>query len=193
MIDWPIDRSCGQKFSDLFIETRQGLFSKTILYTPEELYVSYNNNASSVPLHNLYSNIGINGVNTNVNVNDNEDADQKIVTECSLDFKLVDGTFRDFWVLLNPRIYDDLNTQCTVIRIKSNLRFSQLIDNAPTFDRPWLDHKLSLLGNDPFRRMMRKLFIPKADIMTKVDATKKLMKGYSWMSVHARGIVLSSV
>ena len=66
VIDWPIDRSCGQKFSDLFVETRQGLFSKTILYTPEELYASHNNNASSIPMHKLYTDIGANDVNMNI-------------------------------------------------------------------------------------------------------------------------------
>lgn len=184
VIDWPIDRSCGQTFSDLFIESRQGLFSKSILYTPGELYMNTNTNTSSVPMQQLY-NVG--DINVNINVNDNESVYQKIVTECSLDFKLVDGTFRDFWAILNPRIYDDLNKQCTVIRVKSNVRFSQLIDKAITFDRPWLDSKLKLLGSDPFRRMMRKLFVPKPEIISKVDVTKNLMKGHSWMSIHARG------
>ena len=74
-----------------------------------------------------------------------------------------------------------------MIRLKSNVRFSQLIDNAITFDRPWLDHKLKLLGSNPFRRMMRKLFVPRPEIMSKVDDAKNLMKGHSWMSLHARG------
>ena len=188
MIDWPIDRSCGQKFSDLFIEIRQGLFSKSIMFSTRELYVNYGNNVSSLPMDQLYSDVRDDSVNMNFHVNKN-DAYQKIVTECSLDFKLVDGTFRDFWVLLNPRIYDDLDKQCAVIRLKSNVRFSQLIDKAITFDRPWLDHKLKLLGSNPFRRMMRKLFVPRPEIMSKVDDTKNLMKGHSWMSLHARGLL----
>ena len=97
------------------------------------------------------------------------------------------GSYRDFWSILNPDIYNDIDQTCGIIRIKGNLKYISLINDSRAFDHPKFDGRLKLLGADPFKTFLNKLFIPVKPILDTVTTINNMFLNFKWMAIHSRG------
>ena len=161
VIDWPVNDDCGLHMTDMFKEVRAPHNSDhALLYHAENIYTP----AGMDPEH--------------------------IVQECNVDFTHDSGTFEDFWILLNPNIYEAINLQCDIIKIQGNLKFSSLMEKSRVFRTEQFSGKWSLLGKDPFSAMIRRLFNNPVDKIMDIILTFKrdyaLTSNHKWMSLHSR-------
>ena len=161
VIDWPMDHDCGSHLTDLFKEERAPHHSDhALLYHPE----------------NVYTPKGV--------------TPQHLAQECIIDFTHDQGSFKDFWFLLSPNIYETVDLQCDIIKLHSNIKFTSLIENSRVFQTEKFSKKLSLLGEDPFGKMIRRIFNNPVDsIMNTIIKFKRdygLTSRHRWMSLHSR-------
>ena len=161
VIDWPVDHDCGSHLIDLFKEIKAPHYSKHAL-----LY----------HLENVYTSPGV--------------TPEHMVQECNVDLTHNMGTFKDFWFLLNPNIYDTMDHHCDIIKLQSNIKFTSLILKSRVFQSEKFSKKLSLLGKDPFATMIRRLFnYPSDAVMKMVSRFRRdyaLTSSHKWLSLHSR-------
>jgi len=85
-----------------------------------------------------------------------------------------------------------LDSECDIIRIFTNAKFTSLMIQSKTFSGDFTRAKLKQIGSDPFISIMRKLFIPKKNLMERVNRVIRMMGNAKWMSIHSRGFYESS-
>jgi hypothetical protein len=84
-------------------------------------------------------------------------------------------------------IFSRLDSDCDIIRILANVKFTSLISHVRVFDNQHMRGKLKLIGDDSFVSIMRKLFFPKEVILERVRHLTHALGSDSWMSIHSRG------
>lgn len=113
-----------------------------------------------------------------------DDTLPKNVNECTLDLT-ERNSFIDFWAIVDKDIYLKLDTECDVIKIRTNELFLDLIEKsafAPIL-LPVANRKFKY----PFGQILNRVLQPSILLKHKLTHLVKTFFGRPWMSIHSRG------
>ena len=107
------------------------------------------------------------------------------VQECAFDLSSKSNLV-DFWVLVEMELYNKMDAECDIIRLRTNQLFLDLLENSP--------YGMKALGaakiKYPYGHILRKILRPSKDIRNKIlHFSKTLATDDVWLSVHSRGVL----
>jgi hypothetical protein len=104
---------------------------------------------------------------------------------CEIDLTQHNGV-KHFPFLFVERLYERLDDECHIIRIRGNSFFAHYILSREFAGTG--DEKLRKIFEYPYRKFVDKIIKPNKHILDIVGNVKKKFHGKKWMALHSRGV-----